>query len=125
MEMVLVNMNFHTMYSNSSQSFAIDCILDLLGGQIPISNKQQSWQLHDCLGSIEFCSNNMILIMTSQIVVLFVISVIPMYVSKSGPQSSEVEIVASTCFVTVTSFALPQCIHNLVHTPDHLSQPPI
>jgi hypothetical protein len=30
---------------------------NLLGAQIPVLNNLQSWQLHDCLGSIEFCSN--------------------------------------------------------------------
>lgn len=83
--------------------------LILLGAQIPVSNNLQSWQLHDCLGSIEFCSTNVVLITASQIVVLFPICVIPMYVSDSDPHSSEVEIIASTCFVTVKSFALPQC----------------
>jgi len=84
--------------------------LNLLGAQILVSNNLQSWQLHDCLGSMEFCSNDVVPITTSQIVVLFMICVIPMYVSDSDTHSSEIEIIANTCFVTVKSFALPQCM---------------
>jgi len=59
--------------------------------------------------ALNFVLINVVLMMTNQIVVLFAIFVIPMYVSDSDPCSSEVEIIASTCFVTVKSFLLPQC----------------
>jgi hypothetical protein len=56
---------------------------------------------------LNFVLINVVLMMTNQIVVLFVIFVIPMYVSDSDPHSSEVEIIASTCFVKI--FVLPEC----------------
>jgi len=58
---------------------------------------------------LNFVVINVVLMMTNQIVVLFAIFVIPMYVSDSDPHSSEVEIIASTCFITVKSFVLPEC----------------